>query len=110
MECMFVEIHEFTRRVIRLGLEEDLRLLQNRLNLDPRAGDVEPGTGGLRKVRMTDSPRRQGKRGGLRVHYLFAPERGVIYLVHLYAKGEQVTLTADQKRMLSKLARLIDTE
>jgi hypothetical protein len=44
------------------------------------------------------------------VHYLFAPERGVIYLVHLYAKGEQVTLTADQKRMLSKVARLIDTE
>ena len=46
MECMFVEIPEFTRRVIRLGLEEDLRLLQNRLKLDPRAGDLEPGTGG----------------------------------------------------------------
>jgi hypothetical protein len=110
MRWMFVEIPEFTRRVIRLGLEEDLRLLQNRLNLDPQAGDLEPGTGGLRKVRMADSPRRQGKRGGLRVHYLIAPERGVIYLIHLYAKGEQVTLTADQKRMLSKLARLIATE
>lgn len=107
MRCMFVEIGEFTRRVVRLGLEEDLRDLQDRLNLNPRLGRVDPGTGGLRKIRMTDSPRGKGKRGGARVHYLFVPDREIIYMVHVYPKGEQVTLTAEQKRMLRRLAEMI---
>jgi putative transcriptional regulator len=110
MQCMFVESIGFTQRVVQLGLEEDLRRLQNQLNLDPRAGTLDPGTGGLRKVRMTDSSRGRGKRGGARVHYLFAPERGVIYLVSIYPKNEQVTLAPDQKRVIARVARLIDTE
>ena len=107
---MFVEIVEFTRRSVRLGLEEDLRKLQIRLEADPRAGDLDPGTCGLRKIRMTDAARGQGKRGGVRVHSLFAPERKIIYLINLYPKGEQVSLSRDQKRMLCRLVRLIATE
>lgn len=107
MRCMFVEIGEFTRRVIRLGLEEDLRHLQDELNLDPRLGRVDPGTGGLRKIRMTDSPRGKGKRGGARVHYLFVPEREIIYMINVYPKDEQVTLTPEQKRILRRLAEMI---
>ncbi|MBW3572006.1 MAG: addiction module toxin RelE [Gemmatimonadetes bacterium] len=107
---MFVEIVEFTRRVVRLGLEEDLRELQNRLEADPRAGDLDPGTCGLRTVRMTDAAHGQGKRGGARVHYLFVPSPQIIYLVNLYPKREQTALTPDQERMLCRLARLIATE
>ena len=110
MRWMFVEIVEFTRRVVTLGLEEDLRKLQNVLDANPRAGDLEPGTGGLRKIRMTDAARGRGKRGGARVHYLLVPGREIIYLVNLYPKGEQVSLTPDQKKMLGRLARLIATE
>jgi hypothetical protein len=109
MNWMFVEVVEFTRRVVQLGLEEDLRQLQAQLNLDPRAGNLDPGTGGLRKARMTDSPRGQGKRGGARVHYLLVPGREIIYLVNVYPKGEQVTLTPEQKRVLSRLAQMIAT-
>jgi putative transcriptional regulator len=107
MRCMFVEMVEFTRRVVRLGLEEDLRHLQDRLDLDPRSGRVDPGTGGLRKIRMTDSPRGKGKRGGARVHYLFVPEREIIYMVNVYPKDEQVALTPEQKRVLRRLAEMI---
>lgn len=110
MRCMFVEIPEFTRRSVKQGLEEDLRKLQIRLEADPRAGDLDPGTCGLRKVRMTDVGRGKGKRGGARVHYLFAPDRKIIYLINLYPKGEQTSLTPDQKRMLCRLVRLIETE
>jgi hypothetical protein len=55
----FVETTEFTRRIGTLGLEGDLVELQKELNESPKKGDTDPGTGGWRKVRMTDSTRGQ---------------------------------------------------
>lgn len=109
MECMFVEMDVFTRKVVGLELEEDLRKLQVTLRKDPRAGDVEPGTCGLRKIRMTDSPHRRGKRGGARVHYFYFPQREIIYLMWVYTKAEQGTLTPDQKRELCRWVRSLGT-
>ena len=65
----FVETTAFTKRLAALGLEEFLRELQLALLENPEAGDVEPGTGGLRKVRLGDPTRGKGTRGGARVHY-----------------------------------------
>ena len=53
----FVETTVFTKRVMALGLEDSLRMLQQELLTNPEAGDVEPGTGGLRKIRMRDPGR-----------------------------------------------------
>jgi hypothetical protein len=107
---MFVELSEFTRRIVRFGLEEDLRKLQNDLEADPRAGDVDPGTCGLRKIRMTDEARGQGKRGGARVHYFFYPQRRIIYLIWIYTKAELGTLSPVQKRMLCNWVRSLKAE
>ncbi len=78
---VFVETSVFTKRIARLGLEDALRGLQLSLLENPTAGDLDPGTGGLRKVRMTDPTRGKGKRGGARVHYLWLPHRERIYLL-----------------------------
>ncbi|HEY0017313.1 MAG TPA: hypothetical protein VGC13_13465 [Longimicrobium sp.] len=43
------------------------------------------------------------------MHYLLVPGREIIYLVNVYPKGEQVTLTPEQKRVLSRLAQMIAT-
>lgn len=110
MQCMFVEIAEFTRRVVRFGLEEDLRVLQNFLEANPRAGKLDPGTCGLRKIRMGDSARGQGKSGGARVLYFYFPERQVIYLLWMYTKAEQGTLTPTQKRTLCSWVRTLEAE
>lgn len=103
----FVETTVFTKRVTALGLEESLRLLQHELLLNPEAGDVEPGTGGLRKIRMGDPGRGKGKRGGARVHYLWLKHRDRIYLIFVYGKNESATLTAEQKRKLRQIATQI---
>jgi hypothetical protein len=58
----FVETSVFTRRIVALALEEPLRELQLHLLRDPEAGALDPGTGGLRKVRMGDPGRGKGKR------------------------------------------------
>ena len=71
MRLTFVETVLFTKRVQELGLEAGLRGLQAALMANPTQGDLDPGTGGLRKVRIPDAGRGKGKRGGARVHYLF---------------------------------------
>lgn len=106
----FVETNVFTRRLQALGLEEALPQLQAELMANPDAGDVEPGTGGLRKTRMPDPARAQGKRGGARVHYLWLSHKGRIYLMYVYGKNEAAKLTSDQKRQLSAAAARIKAE
>ena len=100
MKLLFVEIQPFTRKVVRMGLEDDLRRLQDELKRNPAAGTLDPGTCGLRKIRMADSARQRGKSSGLRVHYLYVPHRDTIYLVNVYSKDQQSTLTPQQKKLL----------
>ena len=104
----FVESAGFTKRVLQHELDDSLRILQLTLVEQPAAGDVDPGTGGLRKIRMADPLRQKGKRGGIRVHYLWLRDRKRIYLLFLYSKGEQDSLTKDQKDALRQVVRLIN--
>ena len=106
----FVETRVFTRRVNELGLEQGLRELQLQLTDNPEAGRLDPGTGGLRKVRMPDASRGKGKRSGARVHYLWLPEHSLVYLIFVYSKDEFETLTQDQKRQLKTVVDAIKKE
>jgi len=100
VELTFVETTAFTRRIREEALEEDLRELQQELLRNPEKGALDPGTGGLRKVRRRVRSRGKGKSSGGRAHYLYLPSDRVIYLIFLYMKGEQATLTANQKKQL----------
>ncbi len=110
MRLAFVETDVFTRRIERLGLEQELRELQSILLENPNAGRLDPGTGGLRKVRMPVKARGKGKSGGARVHYLYMSRRSRIYLIFVYSKGEDETLTSDQKKQLSGIVKTIKAE
>src|SRR3990172_8904822 len=109
----FVESTVFTKRIVRLGLEEPLRKLQGHLAANPTAGRLDPGTSGLRKVRIGD-PRRArgggGRRGGARVHYLWVPSSQLVYFLFVYSKEEADTLTEDQKKALTAVVRAIKHE
>lgn len=56
------------------------------LAANPLAGDVIPGSGGLRKVRWSRSG--MGKRGGVRVIYYNELAGGQIWLLIAYAKAK----------------------
>jgi hypothetical protein len=93
----FVESSIFTERVTKLLSDEAYRALQGVLSEEPRAGDVIPGAGGLRKFRWRSASR--GKRGGLRViYYCWTKDR--LYMVFVYDKTKQGDLTPDQLRIL----------
>jgi len=110
MRLWFVETLVFTRRIDRLGLEEDLRRLQAALLANPEAGATDPGTGGLRKVRMAASSRGKGKRSGARVHYLWLPPHGVVYLLFVYGKDELDALEPARKKQLKRVVEQIKAE
>ena len=104
---MFVEAKVFTDRVTRMGLEESVRALQAILLAAPEAGDLDPGTGGLRKIRIANPRRGKGKRSGARVHYLWLPRVRRIYLLFVYGKDEATTLSRGQKQALATMSRAI---
>lgn len=61
--------------------------------VNAEAGDVIPGSGGLRKVRWARAG--MGKRGGARVIYFNRNERGEVVLLIVYAKAKFDNIGAD---------------
>lgn len=110
MHLCFVETRVFTRRLQALGIEPELRALQQHLLTHPEAGTLDPGTGGLRKIRLGDPAKGQGKRAGARVHYLWLPHHAVIYLIFIYTKGEAASLSPAQQRELRRVVDQIKAE
>jgi hypothetical protein len=103
----FVEAPAFTRHLSSYLKDDDYKDLQTRLRVNPGLGDLMPGTGGLRKMRWADVRRGKGRRGGLRIIYVYFPSSHQIWLMTLYDKGEASDLTEKEKKTL-KLA--MDTE
>lgn len=71
---------------------------------------ADPGTGGLRKVRIADPRRGKGKRGGARVHYLFLAHQSLFYMLFVYGKDEADKLTSEQKKTLRATVLAIKRE
>ncbi|TCM61444.1 hypothetical protein EC844_12842 [Acinetobacter calcoaceticus] len=71
--------------------------------MNPEAGDVEPQSGGIRKVRWRGKGK--GKQGGLRVIYFNRLANGEIWLLSLYSKD---TITQLEKKTLRTLVELLN--
>jgi hypothetical protein len=79
-------------------IKNDYDDLKKELVINPERGDLIPGTGGVRKIRMKSASK--GKRGGFRACYYYLVQDEEIYLLLLYAKNEQENLTMDEKKDL----------
>ena len=93
----FIETSIFTKRIQALLTDEDYQALQQVLAENPKAGEVIPGGGGLRKVRWRSKGR--GKRGGIRVIY-YCESLQRLYMIYAFAKSEQADLTTAQLKVL----------
>ena len=103
MKAVFVESSEFTEWVAEFLPDDAYAVLQQELMDHPDKGDVMPGCGGLRKIRIADPKRGKGKRGGARVIYLYVPEAKWFFMLDIYGKNEKDDLSTAQKKMLSQL-------
>jgi len=77
---------------------------------NPEVGDLVPGTGGLRKVRLGQRQVRRGKRGGLRVYYLDLAASRVTHLVAIFGKREKADLSPAERKAVGALVRRLKEE
>lgn len=98
---LFIETPVFTKQIKALLPDSEYRKLQEALLMRPEAGDLIPGSGGLRKIRW-NAPG-TGKRGGLRVIYYWDVPDETFFMLLVYKKAKKEDLTQDQIKMLRKL-------
>ena len=105
MKAVFVELPPFEHyRADYLDDDAFLRL-QQLLMLNPEAGALISGAGGLRKLRFGDERRGKGKRGGLRVIYYWWDAGLQFWLFTIYDKDEMSDLTKAQREMLKEMIK-----
>jgi len=105
VKSVFIELPLFERHRAAYLDDDAFRGLQNLLMKDPEAGDLMPGTGGLRKLRFADARRGKGKRGGLRIVYYWWNAGFQFWLFTLYDKDEMADLTQQQRKALKEMIK-----
>lgn len=96
-----VELSLYQKRAIDLLDQEERREIIDYLASNPDAGDIMQGTGGIRKLRWKRGS--SGKSGGVRVIYFYRNMNIPLFLLTLYAKGEQDNLSKAERNNLKKM-------
>jgi hypothetical protein len=100
-----VETPEFLAVSRKLMDETDRAELVDYLAHNPTAGDLIPGTGGVRKLRWGLEGR--GKRGGARMIYFYHNPGIPLFALTAYAKNERADLTAADRNDFRRLTKLL---
>lgn len=101
MKRLFIETDYFKALLDEInepGLEKDLK---DEILKSPSTGDIVPGTGGIRKIRIPKTGRK-GKSGGYRVLYLDLPLVEVVYLFMIYDKSVKENISVQQRMAIKK--------
>ncbi len=99
-----VETPVFIRSATQAGMTEtELNEIRTFLADNPGAGDLMPGTGGARKIRLASKIK--GKSGGYRVITFYTGENIPVFLLDVYAKGQKIDLSQDEKNTLKRVLR-----
>lgn len=98
-----IELAGYRRRADELLTVDEQAAVIDLVAYEPTCGDLIPGSGGLRKVRVGRGS--GGKRGGARVIYYFYNADHPILLLALYAKNEKGDLTATEKKEFATFAK-----
>ena len=98
-----IETPIFTKKIKSVLSDNEYRKLQWVLVVNPEAGVVIPGSGGLRKLRWAIPG--GGKRGGLRIIYYWYSQDQRIYMLLPYKKSGQEDLTNEQIKILAEYVK-----
>jgi mRNA-degrading endonuclease RelE of RelBE toxin-antitoxin system len=106
MEMYMITVAEtgaFRDQVESLLSEDEKFDLITYLSLNPGAGVLVQGTGGIRNLRWAGFGR--GKSGGIRVLYYFHSENMPLYLLATFGKNERANISMKEARLLASLVK-----
>ena len=107
----FIELDWFVDSWDDLGLtDHDLNALQVLIMCNPKGGEVMKGTSGLRKLRFSPEGWKTGKRGALRVCYVYFEKYGIILLCLVFRKSEFGNISDAGKRAVKSAIRRIERQ
>lgn len=96
----FIEAPVFSKLIYDYIDDTEYSALQIELASRPDAGDIIPGSGGIRKLRWKLEGK--GKRGGLRIIYYWKDKQNKIWLLTLHAKNEAESISLNVLREIRK--------
>ena len=99
----FVETKLFTSLIPQYLTDDEYSALQQELATRPDAGQVIPGSGGVRKLRWAAEGR--GKRSGIRIISYLRSSENEIWMLTVYAKNEAASIPG---HILKKIKEQID--
>lgn len=109
MSREFVKLPSFLSKWEEIGLnDDDMRDLENKLLENPKIGPVMPGTGKVRKMRFAFKNRSKSR--SARVIYVDFEVYEKIYLVDVYAKADQESLSRAERNELKELVEILEFE
>lgn len=101
-----IETSSYLAAADQLRIDEEERAgIIDMVAANPSIGEVMPGCGGARKVRV----RRPGggKSGGYRLITYFGGNEVPVFLLTIFGKGEKANLTMAERNDLAKLTKLL---
>jgi hypothetical protein len=96
----FIETSIFTKLIYTYLTDDEYVGLQGFMFKYPEAGNIVPGSGGVRKLRWTIAGK--GKRGGVRIVYYFKKQDNEIWLLTIYGKSEVENIPAHILRQIAE--------
>ena len=101
-----IETDAYLRAAKNAGMgEAEMAAVITLVALDPEAGEIMPGCGGARKLRVARPG--GGKSGGYRVITYFAGQDVPVFLLDAFAKNEKINLSKAERNELATLAKLL---
>ncbi len=111
MICMHtvIETNAYIAAAKDAGMSADEMIaVVDTLAANPEAGEIMPGCGGARKLRVAKPGK--GKSGGYRVITYFAGDVFPVFLLTVFGKNEKASLSQAERNTLAGLTkRLADT-
>jgi hypothetical protein len=99
---IFIETSLFTKLIEELLGNEEYTNLQQYMMKKPDAGNLVPGSGGVRKLRWKKEGK--GKSGGVRIIYYWKKTKDEIWMLTAYEKSKQQNIPG---HILKKIAEEI---
>jgi hypothetical protein len=101
-----LETNAYLSAAKEAGMSEEERIaVVDLIAADPEAGEIMPGCGGARKLRVAKPGK--GKSGGYRVISYFAGDDVPVFLLTVFGKNEKTNLTKAERNVLAGLTKTL---